>query len=99
MNDEFSIKSGESIDKASATFNAPAKPKPIKLPTPQDGCGISMGKHNRVVGGNDSKPGVWPWIALIGYSNGTNPLNYRCSGSLITTKHVLTADHCMKSTL
>jgi secreted trypsin-like serine protease len=46
-----------------------------------------MGK--RIVGGEESKQGSWPWqVALL--LNGTQ----FCSGSLINEDWVVTASHC-----
>lgn len=85
---------------------APATPEPspqtpgdVRLLTPAEGCGFSNLTHKRIVGGEPAKPGAWPWIALIGYTNNLGELKWQCGGSLITSKHVLTAAHCLKSSL
>lgn len=38
-----------------------------RLLTPEEGCGFSKVQQKRIVGGSTSKPGAWPWIALMGY--------------------------------
>lgn len=71
----------------------------FKLLTPDTGCGFSNVTHRRIVGGTPAKLGAFPWMALIGYSNDLGETSFKCGGSLITKRHVLTAAHCLKSTL
>lgn len=70
-----------------------------RLLTTEEGCGFSNVTHTRIVGGGPAKLGAWPWMALIGYTNDLGELGWKCGGSLITSRHVLTAAHCLKSTL
>ncbi|KAG6451334.1 venom serine protease Bi-VSP isoform X1 [Manduca sexta] len=58
-------------------------------------CGLSSASFSRVVGGVDAKLGDFPWMALLGYRKRTNPTQWLCGGSLISSKHVLTASHCI----
>lgn len=59
-------------------------------------CGYNNASHTRVVGGIAAELGAWPWITALGYRNQRNPLQplWRCGGSLISARHVLTAAHC-----
>ncbi|XP_011867326.1 PREDICTED: transmembrane protease serine 9-like [Vollenhovia emeryi] len=44
-------------------------------------------------GGMSSHPAQWPWLAAI-FVPSANP-QYRCPGSLLTTRHVIIAAHCL----
>ncbi|KAL8176910.1 UNVERIFIED_CONTAM: hypothetical protein K2H54_040060 [Gekko kuhli] len=46
---------------------------------------------NRIVGGQDSKDGEWPWQVSI-KMNG----KHHCGGSLVTDEWIITASHCFK---
>ncbi|XP_037048485.1 venom protease-like [Bradysia coprophila] len=71
-----------------------------RLITTEEGCGYSSVKEfHQIVGGNPAKPGKYPWMVLIGYRNNVGEVYTKCGGSLITTRHVLTAAHCILSTL
>ncbi|XP_053680039.1 venom protease isoform X2 [Anopheles nili] len=72
---------------------------PAELLTPETGCGYSPVEHNRVVGGVPAALNGWPWMALVGYRNALGEVSFKCGGSLITKRHVLTAAHCIRKDL
>ncbi|XP_041674138.1 spaetzle-processing enzyme-like [Drosophila eugracilis] len=52
----------------------------------------------RIAGGNESAPNEFPWMALLLYKIRLSPrqeLVPKCAGSLITTRYILTAAHCI----
>lgn len=56
------------------------------------------GKANidRIVGGTVAKVGSIPWMALLYYQSKFGEKSFRCGGSLISPKYVLTAAHCAR---
>lgn len=55
-------------------------------------CGVVSYRKGFVKSGRDTKHGQWPFlVALVLTLNG----NFFCGGSLISSKHVLTAAHCI----
>jgi secreted trypsin-like serine protease len=46
-----------------------------------------------VVGGNDAEPGEYPYVAHIVIDR-----SFQCTGTLVTTRHVVTAAHCSSIT-
>ncbi|CRL00605.1 CLUMA_CG013865, isoform A [Clunio marinus] len=80
----------------------PAQPNSAvssRLLLPSEGCGISKVPHNRVVGGVPAKKGEWPWMALVGYTSSIGEVSFKCGGSIITKRHILTAAHCIRKDL
>ena len=59
---------------------------------PKNQCGIRL-SFEFIVGGNYSKLGEFPYMALLGYQIDGKIL-YTCGGSIINSKYVLTAAHC-----
>lgn len=62
-----------------------------------DQCGFSNTTHTRVVGGIPAKLGAWPWIVALGYkaTKAGNPPKWLCGGTLVSSRHVVTAGHCV----
>ncbi|GAB0097788.1 CLIP domain-containing serine protease [Sergentomyia squamirostris] len=61
-----------------------------------DLCGISV--NTRIIGGEDAGPGQFPWMARLAYRNLTSGrVTYRCSGSVISDRYIVTAAHCVRN--
>ncbi|XP_057305015.1 chymotrypsin B-like isoform X1 [Hydractinia symbiolongicarpus] len=52
-------------------------------------CGKSTIQLSRVVGGQNAKPGAWPWNAMIRFHG-----MFICGGVLISPNWIVTAGHC-----
>ncbi|XP_031631323.1 serine protease 7-like [Contarinia nasturtii] len=93
-------------------FPPQSQPQPPTLPSPPRNpsnsrgsgknlpgpglCGLtSLG--TRIFGGEDSALDEYPWIALLEYqSRNRRERKLSCGGSLINSRYVLTAAHCLK---
>merc|ERR1711971_602031 len=63
------------------------------IPSPKNGeCGARL-TSEQVIGGDDSKLGEFPYMALLGYAL-DGIIYYLCGGSVLNSRHVLTAAHC-----
>ena len=58
-------------------------------------CGVRPMRDGRIVGGDKTKFGDWPWQVLVKESTwlGLFTKN-KCGGVLVSDRHVLTAAHC-----
>ncbi|XP_021937382.1 trypsin-1-like isoform X2 [Zootermopsis nevadensis] len=61
----------------------PSKCEPCK-------CGLAN-KKIRIVGGHETQVNQYPWMAQLLYNN-----RFYCGGTLINSKYILTASHCVK---
>lgn len=59
-------------------------------------CGISTNSY-RIMSGSEVMVGEYPWMSLLMFRSnvGDDKVYFGCGGSLITSKHVLTAAHCL----
>ncbi|KAF5291969.1 hypothetical protein FQR65_LT11369 [Abscondita terminalis] len=59
-------------------------------------CGkASLFPIHLVISGDDVEEGQYPWLAAIMYKSGKH-FQYRCTGSLVSDRHVITAGHCLQ---
>ncbi|NWZ12659.1 CEL2A elastase, partial [Agelaius phoeniceus] len=67
---------------------------------PAFGCGVPAYPPlvSRVVGGENARPYSWPWQVSLQY-NANGKWSHTCGGTLIATNWVMTAAHCISSTL
>ncbi|XP_015513327.1 serine protease easter [Neodiprion lecontei] len=93
----------------SSTSSPPVVDRPIdqqEIPSPPDVTNhpnLGLLEHDvcgpipeaKIIGGAKTTVFEFPWMALIAYDSGSVLPEFRCGGSLITKKHVLTAAHCV----
>lgn len=61
-------------------------------------CGVkSRDLNNRITGGEESTYGEFPWAGLIRYKVGKKRFITKCGCTLLNTRWVLTAAHCITS--
>lgn len=89
---------------ATTTVTGPPSPSALHSSRPdvqseenRNACGHLDAKYKvvkRMLGGQEVASGHWPWMAAIHTYNDGN-LIYRCGGTLISSKIVVTAAHCL----
>ena len=57
-------------------------------------CGLKPENTKFIVGPVNKDVGDWPWMASIGFFSEDNKWIHQCGGTLITSRHILTAAHC-----
>jgi len=59
-------------------------------------CGFQI-TDERVFGGQLTEIGEFPWIGLLGYTRiETGEIEFKCGGTLINSRYMLTAAHCIR---
>ncbi|XP_044261135.1 serine protease gd-like [Tribolium madens] len=78
------------------TTLAPSHKTPSRDSSPADDtCGVSIVANPLVINGNTVPRGAFPWLTAI-FAVTTTGLEYKCSGSLVSQRHVVTAAHCVQ---
>ncbi|XP_037932533.1 serine protease easter-like [Teleopsis dalmanni] len=80
------------VQVAQTTASIPSGGNYQLLPNPGQ-CGDVL--SNRVYGGNVTKIDEFPWMALIEYTKPGGTKGHHCGGSLINSRYVITASHCV----
>uniref|UniRef100_A0A224XE75 CLIP domain-containing serine protease n=1 Tax=Panstrongylus lignarius TaxID=156445 RepID=A0A224XE75_9HEMI len=95
QSDRPSVNNGSGRRTTEGTITDNGDDYPELLSPPQ--CGRTSVQKIRIIGGQPSELGAWPWIAVLGYRSNRSPVTqWLCGGALITTRHVLTAAHCTR---
>ncbi|XP_058823601.1 CLIP domain-containing serine protease B4-like isoform X1 [Topomyia yanbarensis] len=58
-------------------------------------CGLDL--SDRVVGGQATELNEYPWTAVIQYRKPNGNYGFHCGGSVINTRYIITAAHCIKA--
>uniref|UniRef100_A0A8D8AB03 Serine protease easter n=2 Tax=Culex pipiens TaxID=7175 RepID=A0A8D8AB03_CULPI len=64
------------------------------LPRPPSDCGLDS--PDRIFGGTETALGEFSWTALLVYKDREGNEDYKCGATLINSRYVVTAAHCIK---
>lgn len=85
----------EVTTQASAPFKVPDMETKMSLINDAS-CGRTIG--SRIMGGEDAGIGKFSWMGRLAYRNkSSGRVSYRCAGSLVSDRYVLTAGHCVSN--
>ncbi|XP_062712517.1 phenoloxidase-activating factor 1-like [Aedes albopictus] len=63
----------------------------------QDNCGTNNQVTDLSINGKPSRVGQFPWAVPLFERNWLSVLEYFCTGTIVTDRHILTAAHCVKN--
>lgn len=89
--DNVYVQFARALKQESVRKQEQTKPREVKRSDIE--CGIEGPAQGleRIVGGQESEPGQWPWEVALFIDNA-----WFCGGSLISASFVLTAAHCVE---
>ena len=74
-------------------------PVPNSLSCGEPEIAPSVTLTNRIVGGVEASAHSWPWVCSIRYKYLSPAWGQFCGASILTSRHVVTAAHCLLVTL
>ena len=85
----------QGIPQSSFVSETPQKYQSTFLFIGSDGvCGTTSVQQSRIISGTNARPGAWPWMASLYMLS----RSHICGGSLLNSRWILTASHCVVGT-